>query len=82
LARLLRGRSFLIDPNRTTVERFTPMNQTRSSINKLYLLHEKYPWMSKPILRNNVNRHQFQLHRNSIDQEKRVIEEKLKQFLH
>jgi len=80
--RLLLGRSLSISTNRTTNDRFTPITGQRPSINKTNPFNEKFPWMSKHTNSKSNEKHLYlQIHRASINQQKREIEEKLKQFL-
>lgn len=82
-SKVILGRTFSICTNPATVDRFTPVNQKRSPINKTNSLNDRYPWMSKRINgATNENRPYFQQHADSINQQKREIEQKLKQFLH
>ncbi len=79
--KLLLGRTLSISTN-TTMDRFTPVTRERTSINKTNPFNEKFPWMSKHTNSKSNEKHLYlQIHRASINQQKREIEEKLKQFL-
>jgi len=70
-------------PSGTSIDRFTPLDYKRLSLDKTNLLDRKSPWMSKQIqLKFNENRSDHRFYVDSINEQKREIEEKLKVFLH
>lgn len=81
--KLLRGRSQSITPSRITMDHFTSINRKRSSLGKTNSFNEKFPWMFEHINSKSIENHSYlQQHVDSINQQKREIEAKLKLFLH
>jgi len=76
--KLLLERSLVISTSRVAINRFTSIDHT----NKICSVNERLPWIHKQIISQaNENRSYFQQHTHIINQEKLIIEQKLKEFL-
>ncbi len=80
---ILLERPMSVYPSGTSIDRLTPMDYKRLSLGKTHLLDRRSPWISKQIqLKFNENRSDHRFYVDSINEQKREIEEKLKVFLH
>jgi len=76
--KLLLERSLLISTSRVAINRFTSIDHT----NKICSVNERLPWIHKQIISQaNENRSYFEQHTHIINQQKLIIEQKLKEFL-
>lgn len=80
--RIIIGHTLSMNTPRTSVDRFTPISPKRLSINRISSFNTKSPLISRRINSTTSNiRPSFQQHADSINQQKREIEQKLKEFL-
>lgn len=78
--KLLFERPFSV--NRTSIDRFIPSDGKRLSNSTVNSMTKKFPWICKPMQSNfDENPSYLRVHVDSINQQKRDIEQKLKEFL-